>query len=155
MDSTIEHVETDSTVDFELVELANEADHLVDLSDPEVEFRTHAREEDVGQLLAGSNDAVAAEPRTDADAYQAADPNVGHLAAGFAPQGEPVVTPLSVAFEARADCRATVHSTPYPVEVAYSGPHPEPWQWTMVTELGVSREVLCTRARLGNRSSER
>ena len=48
---------------------------------PEVEFRTHAREEDAGQLLAGSADG----PRTDADAYQVADPNVGHSVGGFAP----------------------------------------------------------------------
>ena len=41
MDSTIERVETDSTVDFELV--AMETDHLMEPSDPEVEFRAHAR----------------------------------------------------------------------------------------------------------------
>jgi len=36
MDSTIERVETDSTVDFELV--ATETDHLVEPSDPELSF---------------------------------------------------------------------------------------------------------------------
>ena len=36
MDSTIEQIETDSTVDFELV--ATETDHLVEPSDSEVEF---------------------------------------------------------------------------------------------------------------------
>ena len=48
MDSTIERVETDSTVDFELV--ATETDHLVEPSDSEVEFRTHARQQGEGQL---------------------------------------------------------------------------------------------------------
>jgi len=122
MDSTIEHVETDITVDFELV--ANEAGHLVEPSDSDIEFRAHAREEDAGQLLAGSADAAAVGPRTDADVYQAVDRNVGHVAAGFAARGEPAVTPPSVASEAIADCRATVHSTLYPVEVAYYGLHP-------------------------------
>jgi len=85
MDSTIEHViETDSMVDFELV--ASEAGCLVEPLDSDIEFRTHAQEEDVGQLLAGSADAVAVGPRTDADAYHAADPNVGHVAAGFTPR---------------------------------------------------------------------
>jgi len=60
MDSTIERVETDSTVDFELV--ANETDHLVEPSDSGVEFRAHAREQDAGQLLAGTADAVAEDP---------------------------------------------------------------------------------------------
>jgi len=46
MDSTIECIETDSTIDFELV--ANEADRLVEPLDPEVEFCTHAWEEDAG-----------------------------------------------------------------------------------------------------------
>jgi len=95
----------------------------VEPSYPEVEFRAHAWEEDAGQLLAGSADAVAVGPRTDADAYQAADPNVGHSVAGFVPRGEPVVTPPSVAFEARADHCAIVHSTPYPNKVAYSALH--------------------------------
>ena len=40
MDSTIERVETDSTVDFELV--ATETDHLVESSDPESFPRTRA-----------------------------------------------------------------------------------------------------------------
>ena len=50
MDSTIERIETDSTVDFKLV--ATETDHLVEPSDPEVEFRAHARQQGEGQLLA-------------------------------------------------------------------------------------------------------
>ena len=83
MDSTIERIETDSTVDFELV--AMETDHLVEPPDPEVEFRAHARQQDAGQLLAGTTDAVTEGPRTDADAYQVADPNVGHRVGGLAP----------------------------------------------------------------------
>jgi len=109
MDSTIERVETDSMVDFELV--ANEADRLVEPSNSEVEFCTHAWdwEENASQLLVGSADAVAEGPRTDADAYQVADPNVGHSIGGFAPRGEPAVTPP------RADRRALVHSMPHPI----------------------------------------
>ena len=42
MDSTIEQIETDSTVDFELV--ATETDYLVEPSDSEVEF--HAQDAD-------------------------------------------------------------------------------------------------------------
>ena len=76
MDSTIEQVETDSTVDFELV--ATETDHLVEPSDSEVEFRAQTRQQGEGQLLAGTADVVIEGPRTDADAYQVADPNVGH-----------------------------------------------------------------------------
>jgi len=54
---SIERVETDSTVDFELV--GNETDHLVEPLDSEVEFRAHAWEQDAGQLLVGTADAVA------------------------------------------------------------------------------------------------
>jgi len=86
MDSTIERVETDSTFDFELV--ANETDHLVEPSDPEVEFCAHAREQDAGQLLVGTADAVAEGPQTDADVYQVADVNVGHRVGGFAPHSQ-------------------------------------------------------------------
>jgi len=38
-----------------------------DASDPEIEFRAHARRLDAGQLLAGSTDTEAEGPRTDAD----------------------------------------------------------------------------------------
>jgi len=82
------------------------------------------REQDAGQLLAGTADAVAEGPRTDADVYQVADPNVGHSVGGFAPRGEPTATPPSAASEVRADRRMPVHSTLYPIEVAYSGRHP-------------------------------
>jgi len=155
MDSTFQRVETDSTVDFELV--ASEAGCLVEPTDSDIEFRAHAREENAGQILVGSADAVTVGPRSDADVHQAADSNVGHVTAGFEPRGDPAVTPLSVAFEARADRRATEHSTPYPVEVAY-GPHPSASGanlWATVTEQEVSWEVLWTRARCDSRSSER
>ena len=49
-----------------------------DASDPEIELRVHARERDAGQLLAGSPNTKAEGLQTDADARQAADPNVGH-----------------------------------------------------------------------------
>jgi len=61
MDSTVEQVETDSTVELELV--ATETDHLVEPSDPEVEFRAHARQQGEGQLLAGTADVVIEGPR--------------------------------------------------------------------------------------------
>jgi len=86
MDSTIEQVETDSTVDFELV--ATETDHLVEPSDPEVEFRAQARQQGEGQLLAGTTNVVIEGPRTDTDAYQVADPNVGHRVGGLAPRDQ-------------------------------------------------------------------
>jgi len=54
MDSTIERVETDSMVDFELV--ASEAGRLVEPTDSNIEFRAHARQENAGQILAGSDD---------------------------------------------------------------------------------------------------
>ena len=92
MDSTIERVETDSTVNFELV--TTETDHLVEPSDSEVEFRTHARQQEAGQLLAGIADAVAEGPQTDADAYQVADPNVGHRVGGLAPRDQLPATRL-------------------------------------------------------------
>ena len=58
----------------------------MDTSDPEIEFRVHARARDAGQLLAGSAETVAVGPWTEADACQAADPNIiGHLAVGFVP----------------------------------------------------------------------
>jgi len=82
MDSTIERVEMDSTVDFKLV--ATETDHLVEPSDPEVELRAHARQQGEGQLLVGTADVVIEGPRTDADAYHVADPNVGHRVGGLA-----------------------------------------------------------------------
>jgi len=95
MDSTIERVETDSTVDFELV--ATETDHLVEPSDSEVEFRAHARQQDAGQFLAGTTDAVIEGQRADADAYQVADLNVGHRVGGLAPRGQPPATPPTAA----------------------------------------------------------
>jgi len=131
MDSTIERVETDSTVDFELV--ATETDHHVEPSDPEAEFRD-ARQQGEGQLLAGTADAVIQGPRTDADAYQVADPNVGHCVGGLAPRDQPPATPPTAASETRADRRVPLHSTPYPIEVAYSGPLPSV-SGTMVTEV--------------------
>jgi len=65
---------------------------------------------------------MAVGPRTDADARQAADPNlVGHLAVSFTPWGDPAATPPSAAAEARGK----THSTPYPTtEAAYYGLHP-------------------------------
>ena len=85
----------------------------------------HARGIDAGQLLAGSADTEAVGPRTDADARQAADPNVGHWPVGFTPRGDPAATPPSAAAEASATWRGQTHSTPYPItEAAYYGPHP-------------------------------
>ena len=48
MDSTIEQIETDSTVDFELV--ATETDHLVEPSESEVEFRAQTRQQNKGKV---------------------------------------------------------------------------------------------------------
>jgi len=56
-----------------------------DASDPEIEFRAHARGIDAGQLFAGITDTEAEGPQTDADARQAADSNVGHWPVGFSP----------------------------------------------------------------------
>jgi len=118
MDRRFENVETDSTVD-------NTLGQMVDMSDPDIEFHAHARGRDAGQLLAGSGETMAVGPRTDTDAHQAADPNiVGHLAISFAPWGDLVATPPSAAAEASAAWHGTTHSTPYPTEVAYYGPHP-------------------------------
>jgi len=117
MDRRFENVETDSTVDNTFGQM--------DTSDPDIEFRAHARGIDAGQLLAGRAEAVTVGPQTDADTRQAADPNiVGHLAVSSTPRGDPVATPPSAAAEASAAWRGTTHSTPYPTEVAYYGPHP-------------------------------
>jgi len=131
MDSTIEQVETDSTIDFELV--ATETDHLVEPSDPEVEFRAQTRQQGEGQLLAGTADVVIEGPRTDADGYQVTDPNVGHRVGGLAPRYQLPATPPTAASETRADRRA--HSTPYPLEVVESRPLPS-LSGAMVTEVG-------------------
>jgi len=132
MDSTIERVETDSTVDFELV--ATETDHLVEPSDPEVEFHAHAHQQGEGQLLAGTADVVIEGPRTDADAYQVADPNVGQCVGGLAPRDQLPATLPTAASETRADRRVHLHSTPYPIEVTDSGPLLSV-SGTMVTEV--------------------
>jgi len=95
-----------------------------DASDPEIEFRAHARGIDAGQLLAGSTDTEGVGPQTDADARQAADPDVGHWPVGFTPRGDPAATPPSTAAEASAAWRGQTHSTPYPTTDAYYGPHP-------------------------------
>jgi len=117
MDRRFENVETDSTVDNTLGQM--------NTSDPDIEFRTHARARDAGQLLAGSAETMAVGPQTDMDARQAADPNIiGHLAVSFAPRSDLVATLPSAAAEASAAWRGTTHSTPYPTEVAYHGPHP-------------------------------
>jgi len=116
MDRHFERVETDSTVDNTISNM--------DTSDPEIEIRAHAQGRDAGQLLAGSAETVAVGPRNDADARQVADPKVGHLIVGFAPRGDPVATPPGAAAEASAAWRRTIHSTPYPTEVVYYGPHP-------------------------------
>ena len=102
--------------------------------DPEVEFRAHTRQQGEGQLLAGTADVVIEGPRTDADAYQVADPNVGHRVGGVAPPYQ-LATPPIAASETRADRRAHLHSTPYPIEVMESGPLPSV-SGTMVTEVG-------------------
>jgi len=49
------------------------------------------------------------------------------------PRGAPTATLPSAASEVRADRRAPIHSTPYPIEVMYSGPHPSAYG-AMVTE---------------------
>ena len=96
-----------------------------DASDPEIELRAHARGIDAGQLLAGSTDTEAEGLQTDADACQAADPNVGHWPVGYTPWGDPAATPPSAAAEANTAWRGqTTHSTPYPTTDAYYGPHP-------------------------------
>jgi len=116
MDHRFERVETDSTVDYTIANL--------DTTDPDVEIRAHARDGNAGQFLAGNAEAVAMGPRSDADVRQAADPNVGHIAMGYAPRGDPAATPPSAAFEVSADWRRTAHSTLHPTEVAYYGPYP-------------------------------
>jgi len=93
-------------------------------SDPEIEFRAHARGIDAGQLLAGITDTEAEGPQNDADTHQAADSNVGHWPVGFSARGDPAVTPPSAAAEASTAWREqTTHSTPYPTTDAYYGPH--------------------------------
>jgi len=54
MDRRFENVETDSTVDNTLGQM--------DTSDPDIEFRAHARARYAGQLLAGSAETVAVGP---------------------------------------------------------------------------------------------
>jgi len=96
-----------------------------DASDPEIEPRAYVREIDAGQLLAGSTYTEAEGLQTDADARQAADPNVGHWPVGFTPRGDPAATPPSAAAEASTAWRGqTTHSTPYPTTDTYYGPHP-------------------------------
>jgi len=111
-----EHFETDSTVDLNV--------SILNTTDTDVEIRAHARDENAGQFLAGNAEAVTVGPRTDVDARQATDPNVGHFAVGFAPRGDPAATPPSMAYEPSADRRGTGHSTPHPRKVTYYGPHP-------------------------------
>jgi len=78
MDRRFENAETDNTVDNTLGQM--------DMSDPDIEFHAHARARNAGQLLAGSAETVPVGPRTDADACQAADPNIiGHLAISSRP----------------------------------------------------------------------
>jgi len=83
MDNQFERLETDSSVDFKLI--VSEAGRLVEPTDPDIEFRVHARDENAGQILVGSADAVTVGHRTDADVRQAADPNVIYIAVGFEP----------------------------------------------------------------------
>ena len=47
----------------------------------------HAQDENAGQILTGSADAVTVRPWTDADVRHATDPNAGHIAVGFEPEG--------------------------------------------------------------------
>jgi len=116
MDRRFDNVEMDSTIEY------NPGQR--DASDPEIELRAHARWIDAGQLLAGSTDTEAVGLQTDADARQAADPNVGHWPVGFAPWGDPAATLPSAAAEASAAWHGQTHSTPYPTTDAYYGPHP-------------------------------
>jgi len=116
MDRCLENFEMDSTVEYNAGQM--------DASDPEKVSRACAWD-NAGQLLAGSADTEAVGPRTDADARQAADPNVGHLAVGFTPRGNPAATPPSAAAEASTGWHRQTHSMPYPTtEAAYYGPHP-------------------------------
>jgi len=117
MDRRFDNMEMDSTFEY------NPGQR--DASDPEIELCVHACEIDAGQLLAGSTDTEAVGLQTDADARQAADPNVGHWPVGFSPWGDPAATLSSAAAEASAAWHGqTTHSTPYPTTDAYYGPHP-------------------------------
>jgi len=117
MDRRFENVEMDSTIEY------NPGQR--NASDPEIEFRTQVRGTDAGQLLAGSMDTETVGPRTDADACQASDPNVGHWPVGFTPRGDPASMPPSAAAEASAAWRGQTHLMLYPTtEAAYYGPHP-------------------------------
>jgi len=140
MENQFEYVETDSNVDFELD---------VEPRDPNAEFHVHARDKEAGQMLAGSAEAVTVGPRTDADTRQATAPNVGHIATGFEPRGDPAAIPPNVALEARADHHGAEYSALNPVGVA------EPYLSTKVATGEESWEVLWTRARFGSRQSER
>ena len=147
MDRHSENIETDSTVDH-ILGLGQ-----MDTSDSEIELCAHAWAIDAGQLLAGRTDAVAVGPRTDADARQAADPNVvGRLAVTFAPRDDPAANPPSSAAEDSATWHGTTHSMPYPTEVAYYGPHPrhpEPRMQARVVRWEVTWDASWDQAHLG------
>jgi len=148
MDRHSERVETDSTVD-------NTVGNL-DTTDLDVEIRAHARDRNASQFLAGNAEAVAVGLRTDADTHQAADQNVGHIAVGFAPRGDPAATPPGAAFQVSADRRETIHSTPHPTGVAYYGPHPSASgaAYACQSSAEVSWDVLWAQAHLGRWSRE-
>ena len=112
MENTQGNVETDSVVDIEV-----QVRELVDPTDPIAELCAAALGKEMDPILAGSAEAMAVEPRTDADARQAAAPEAGHLAEGFEPSRGATVVQPSVAFEAVAHRHGTEQSASYPIGV--------------------------------------
>jgi len=102
MENEFGNVETDSVADLEV-----SVCDLVDPMDPIAELCAHALDKEVDPILAGSAEAMAVGPRADVDVHPAIAPDVGHIAEGFEPLGDPIVIQPSVAFEAVANHRGT------------------------------------------------
>jgi len=115
MESMESNVEIDSVVDLEL-EVSE------DLMDPIAELRVAALNKEVDPILAGAAEAMAVGPRTDADACQAAAPEVGQVAGGFEPWRDATAVQPSVAVGAIACFDGMEQSALYPIGYSYFGP---------------------------------
>jgi len=90
MENELGNVETDSVADLEV-----HVRELVDPTDPIAELCAHVLDKEVDPILAGSAEAMAVGNRADVNAHQASTPDVGHIAEGFEPLGDPQSSSLA------------------------------------------------------------
>ena len=115
MENVESNIEINSVIDLEL-EVSEDPMNSIS------ELHAVALDKEVDPILAGTAEAMAVGPRTDADARQTAAPEVGHFAGGFEPRREATAVQRSVAIGAIACHDGEEQSAMYPIGYLYFGP---------------------------------